>query len=388
MEINDFTINDFTIFNLENRTKSYPSPGIHGLHVYISNYLAETCIQISENDFYCNLVIWIKVAECFILGALYIPHEGSEHHTNTIYDDLSLDICNIKNKFDLPILLMGDFNSRTSNANDIMMIESQDIILDASNFKYLNIINILNSLGMPITRVNKDTKINNNGRRLTEMCKLQELCILNGRAGLDRNIGNLTFDEKSTIDYMICTPDLLHKISHCKVDKLDTMLTDKHNPIQLSINIEESISHEDRSLKGTESTIKECITKCKWDDCKKEEYKMAFDERKINEIFDIVTALNATETTQDSMDIIANNLKEIFLEPAKTTGMFTKCNINKKKRRNYNKPWFNNECIISKKGYKNFKKSLSNNPNDTEKAAFKALANKHKQLLRKEKKKI
>ena len=111
---------------------------------------------------------------------------------------------------------------------------------------------------------------------------------------------------------MICTPDLLHKISHCKVDKLDTMLTDKHNPIQLSINIEESISREDRPLKGTESTTKECITKCKRDDSKKEEYKMAFDERKINDIFDIVTALNATETTQDSMDIIANNLRDIL----------------------------------------------------------------------------
>ena len=81
---------------------------------------------------------------------------------------------------------------------------------------------------------------------------------------------------------------------------------------------------------------------------------MAFDERKINDIFDIVTALNATETTQDSMDIIANNLKEIFLEPAKATGMFTKCNINKNKRRNYNKPWFNNECIISKKRLQEF----------------------------------
>ena len=86
------------------------------------------------------------------------------------------------------------------------------------------------------------------------------------------------------------------------------------------------------------------------------------------------------------MDIIANDLKYIFLEPAKATGMFTKCNINKNKRRRIcNKPWFNIKCDTSKKDYKKFNKSLSKNPNDTEKAALKALANKHKQLLRKEK---
>ena len=56
-------INKFTTFNLENRTKNYPLPGIHGLHVYIANPLAEKCIQLSDNDFYCNLVIWIKIAE-------------------------------------------------------------------------------------------------------------------------------------------------------------------------------------------------------------------------------------------------------------------------------------------------------------------------------------
>ena len=180
------------------------------------------------------------------------------------------------------------------------------------------------------------------------MCKIQELCILNGRVGLDRNIGNQTFDFKSTIDYMICTPDLLHKISHCKIDMLDTMLSDKHHPIQLSIKVEESIIRENKPLKGTENPAKECITKCKWNDNKKEEYQMSFDERKINDIFNIVTTANANETTQDSMDSIANGLKEIFLE-AKATGMLTKCNINKNKRRNCNKPWFNNKCNTSKK---------------------------------------
>ena len=382
-------IKDFTTYNLENRTTTYPLPGIHGLHVYISNHIAKTCTQVSDNDFYCNLVIWIKVAKSFILGALYIPYEGSKYHNNTIYDDLSLDICNIKSKYDMPILLMGDFNSRTSNANDIMMIESQDNILDASIFKYPDIINTLISLGMPVTRVNKDTKINNNGRRLIEMCKLQELCFLNGRVGLDRNIGNLTCGDASTIDYMLCTPDLLHKISHCEVDGFCFMMSDKHNPIQLSIKMEESITQEDKSSKGIETPAKECITKCKWDDSKKEEFQMCFNDSKINDIFDIVSTVNATNATQESMDNIAKNLKEIFMEPAKATRMYTQYNAStNNRRRRDNKPWFNNDCEASKKDYKEFKKSLSKNQNDTEKADLKLMANKHKKLVRKEKRKF
>ena len=297
-----------------------------------------------------------------------MPHEGSKYHDNTLYDELSLDIGNIKNKYDLPILLMGDFNSRTSNANDIMMIEAQDNILDASNFKYPNFINVLNSLGMPVKRTSKDTFINNNGWSLIKMCKIQELCILNGRAGLDRNIGSLTCADASIVDYMICTPDLLHKIAHCDIDIFDPLLSDKHKPIQLSINMEENITHEVSSIKEIGNSTKECITKCKWNDDKKDEYQMNFDERKINHIFDVVSSANAIETTQNSMDNIVNELKEIFLEPAKVTGMFTQHNIStNNRRRKCNNAWYNNECDASKKDYKKFKKSLNKNQKDEKK---------------------
>ena len=116
-------IDNFTTFNLENRTKNYRLPGIHGLHVYIANPLAEKCTQIPDNDFYCNLVIWIKIAESFILGALYLPHKSPKSHHDGLFDDLSLDICNIKSQFDMPLLLMGDFNSRTGLLNEIMMLK-------------------------------------------------------------------------------------------------------------------------------------------------------------------------------------------------------------------------------------------------------------------------
>ena len=41
------------------------------------------------------------------------------------------------------------------------------------------------------------------------MCMLQELCIVNGRIGSDKNIGKHTFNYQSTIDYVICMPFLI-----------------------------------------------------------------------------------------------------------------------------------------------------------------------------------
>ena len=102
---NGVEIDEFTVFNLENKTQNYPLPGIHGLHVYIANHIANKCVQITENNLHCNLVIWIKIADSFILGALYLPYEGSDYNNGDIYDELALDIWNISDKYDRPLLL-------------------------------------------------------------------------------------------------------------------------------------------------------------------------------------------------------------------------------------------------------------------------------------------
>ena len=229
--------------------------------------------RISSYTGLCNLVIWIKVADSFILGALYLPYEGSKYYKNDIYDDLSLDICNIKSKYDMPLLLTGDFNSRTGLLNEIMILEVQDDILDTSHFNYPNIIEIFKSLKVPLNRANKDTKTNNNGRKLVEMCKLHELCFMNGRIGSDKNIGDFTCAGASTVDYMICTPDLLQNIQDCTVDIFDSMLSDKHSPINVSINLDPDTVNISKSNVTTVNHTKESITKCKWNDEKKSNFK-------------------------------------------------------------------------------------------------------------------
>ena len=134
-------------------------------------------------------------------------------------------------------MLAGDFNSRTGTLNEIMLLE-QDDILDSSNFIHQNVESIFNDLGVPLMRTNADEEVNNNGRRLIEMCKLLELIIVNGRVGSDRNCGSKTFGESSTLDYFICSPDLFPKLKECKVDIQCSLLSDKHKPIYVDLDID------------------------------------------------------------------------------------------------------------------------------------------------------
>ena len=270
-----YPIKNYTVFNLEIKSKEHKLPGVHGIQVYIKEHIARLCSQINDPNQLCKCVIWIKIADKFILGSLYIPYEGSKFYHKDIFENLTDDINTIISDYDLPLMLIGDFNSRTSNLNDIMLYAINDHI-DESSYKYLNVLDTFKSLNIPIVRSNIDTKTNNNGRDLIQMCLLQELCIVNGRIGSDKNIGKLTFDEKSTIDYVICTPDLLPNITNFTIDKLCTLLSDKHNPINVNINLGNSL-HQDNTASTHNSNINDTThankVKCKWENSKKEDYQ-------------------------------------------------------------------------------------------------------------------
>ena len=383
-------IDNYTVFNLENKPKKYPLPGIHGLQVYITDHIAGKCCQISDINSLCEAVLWINVADSFIVGALYTPHEGSKYYCNDYFTDLALEICDIKSKYDLPIMLIGDFNSRTGSLNDILLMENNDDVLDASNFDYPDIINILNDLNLPVNRSNKDIKINNNGKKLIDMCKCLELCIVNGRIGSDKSIGNTTCNDTSTIDYVLCTPDLLPNITDFTVHDFDPLLSDKHRPISVSLNLTKSLHdiNTEPTNKNEADNTKTHYIKCKWDSSKKGEYIQNFDMNKIDTISNTLSTVNMGGVTLPWIDSIAQDLKDLLIEPATTTGMYKKVPPKSKKRKpNTNKPWFNEVCKNSKNNYKTFKNSLKGKPRGTNTNQLNSLAKKHKRIIRSEKRK-
>ena len=126
-------ITNYTVYDLENDANMQELHCVHGIQVYISDYLASACIKIVDIDANYNSVLWIKVSDMFILGAVYLPHENSKYHYSGLFDDLSYDICKIKSKYDLPFILIGDFNSRTGTMDDFITMDQNDLIVAILN---------------------------------------------------------------------------------------------------------------------------------------------------------------------------------------------------------------------------------------------------------------
>ena len=120
--------------------------------------------------------IWIKVADPLtnsdlIIGSIYIPHENSKYFESNTFDKLQDDLTSIQATYQsLPILMLGDFNSRTSNAIDIInkdenvdMYElgddecSEDFIATGKcNVRRSNEDKVINSFTIPsVSEINK-----------------------------------------------------------------------------------------------------------------------------------------------------------------------------------------------------------------------------------------
>ena len=156
---------------------------------------------------------------------------------------------------------MRDFNSRIGTLNDINILDDSDIL---ELYKFPNILNLLEESNIPFARKNLDKSTNNNGNRLINMCKFSEICIVNGRVGYDKLVGSFTLDNTSTIDYAICSPDLLSCITDFKVDIFDPLLSDKHNPICITINTVRDKKQPDKPSENIPESNSSFI-KCKWD---------------------------------------------------------------------------------------------------------------------------
>ena len=60
-----------------------------------------------------------KLSGIYLLfGAVYLPHEASDYYHEAIFEHLTDDIIIIKAKYQVPIVLLGDFNSRVGLKND------------------------------------------------------------------------------------------------------------------------------------------------------------------------------------------------------------------------------------------------------------------------------
>ena len=97
---------------------------------------------------------------------------------------------------------------------------------------------------------------NNSGKLLINLCKGQNLFIMNARVGSGINIGELTCRNASAVDYFICTPSLIKCIDDLTVLDFSKCCSDIHTP--LSITFESNVFEDSdiNALDNTEHIVK------------------------------------------------------------------------------------------------------------------------------------
>ena len=129
-------------------------------------------IEIKETS--CKYVLWFKckgglfkLDQPVIFGVVYIPPEYTKYSSDEAFNEIQQEYLSLLN-ISKYICLVGDFNARTSNCDDF-------IILDDNNHNNNNISDyvdnyteVLESLSLPVERSSMDMIKNRYGNMLLE----------------------------------------------------------------------------------------------------------------------------------------------------------------------------------------------------------------------------
>ena len=190
-----------------------------GIGVFVRNCLFKH-VSLVESD--SDYILWFKLnksvfktEEDLHFGAVYVPPSDSRFNTAEELSVFDVEISNmcIAHKY---VHLIGDFNARVADQTGITNVDSflskhfefDDSLLE--HFEMSDVFDKNNHISRQ--RRSRNSVLNHEGKVLLDVCKANNLIILNGRCGSDKSSGELTFRNISVIDYSITTPNLIRKL--------------------------------------------------------------------------------------------------------------------------------------------------------------------------------
>ena len=205
-------------------------------------------------------ILWVKLDKSYakseqhiIFGVVYVPPTQSRFLNEDEFEIFQNEITDMCSKYDY-IYLAGDFNAQIANLSDYTTADDflgKHFDLDEELSPFYNQKSALEQLGIQVHRNSMDKKKNNNGFKLLEICKNDNLFILNGRFGTDKNTGSYTFRESSVIDYVISSVQSLELLVNFEITALDRLYSDGHALLSFEIKgntqIEQLNTHKQNS---------------------------------------------------------------------------------------------------------------------------------------------
>ena len=134
---------------------------------------------------------------------------------------------------------MGDFNAQTAVMKDYTCNdESLDkyLELDKDTIEFFDQESFFINNNIIINRTSKDIKKNSIGYRITDVCKNNNMSILNGRYGQDEGVGSFTFRDQTVIDYTITSRRGFTLLSDFEIQDIDRIYLDGHCLLQTTLH--------------------------------------------------------------------------------------------------------------------------------------------------------
>ena len=359
-----------------------------GIFVLVRDVFSNHVDQLPGSS---KFVFWFLIGEevfdrqC-VGAAAYLAHEGAGYHTEEMFDDISRDIVSFKARYaGVPFLLFGDFNARTGGLADYSIdndgyierlfgIEDREGRVDEAT---------LLELGIPAVRTNSDVgRPNNNGRRLVELCREHGLIIANGRIGADAGIGKITCHNRnhgrSTVDYMIVSPELFPSFSCFEIEDFCPLLSDVHCPVVAAIDSRVPPLDTSPEADGGSDGYRFV-----WDEEKKTGCTGNLSSDESYATLDEALSDAENRPSQETMDRFSSMFAETLVKAGVDCGALRNRGAQAGRRRlTPHKPWFDLDCDRARSEFFRVKNRVSFLP-DVERSAQLRLASRaYKKVLR------
>ena len=352
------------VFYSKPRTEKYIRKS-GGVGFFVRKNIAP-CIDIMESN--CEYVFWIKLNKSFfcnfdndiVLGVMYIPPNQSKFFNDDEYFKFENEISSKCSEFTY-CMLFGDVNAHTSCLTDYVMLDdflTNQFIFDENVLHDFNSTDLLLKEGFPIKRISKDKKVNTNGLKLLETCKSNNLYIVNGRVGSDKNVGNFTFRNTSVIDYILSTANCFQYFMNFEILEVDSLFSDGHALLALTINT--SYNTKEISVKYVKERVNS-QTKTnnkppKWQDSLSIKFVENINREHLISIENKINT-NTEKMSRSKINEIAQDIGRLFDESSRNT--FPTVTYNKYHSKSVNnKPWFGPACNKARRSYHKARKKI------------------------------
>ena len=346
----------YSVYRKKNHKKAKHPYG--GVIVFIKKNIQKyvTKVAVTKEHF-----IWIKISKCLTrfdkdlyCCCCYIPPEGSivykNNNNENFFPHLNSEI--LKYGRIGHILLTGDFNSRTSERNDVITSTNPSELSTM-----VNEIDTKPNTDIPC-RSNKDKTVNKWGRDLLEICLSHELIILNGRTVGDFE-GRYTYYHRegtSAIDLTLVSTDIQPEILGFKV----------HPPNEYSLHckIETMLGCAPRNVSmDTDDCLLQCrITTYCWEgDYSRGKLSETLNNSKFLERKHAILNKCYDKSTW-AVDAAVHDVEELLSLLHQETCKKKIKNLKRKQNKRLPQPWFTDRCQLLRNRVRMSGKLLSANP--------------------------